>query len=125
MSKTYDLRKLVTDKLNTVPGATYHRKASADAEFPYKVYYLQRVECPDSLRDLFDLCVDVWGDADEDFSVLDNIGDAIESLFNCVNLPKDNILPTFFRSSRFPVDDPDKSLLHLQLHFDVQLYERS
>jgi len=124
LSKTYDLRKLIKTQLDTVEGATYHRRASADEDFPYKVYTLESVECPDSSRDLYDLCVDIWGDS-SDAQDLDDLGDEIEALFNSVNLPQTNILPTFFRSSRYYVEDPDKDLLHLQLHFDVQLYERS
>lgn len=121
MSKTADLRKLITAQLNTVPGATYYRNAAADATYPYKTFELSRANLGDLARDDIDLCVDVW-DHGADTKAVDLIADSIEDLFNAVNLPQETILPTFFRDSRYPVKEEDKTIQHIQLHFLVQNY---
>ena len=120
MSKTSDLRKLVKEQLQTTQGDTYHREASNDATFPYKTYTLKSVTFTDA-RDDFDLCVDIWHRGD--WKVVEEMADQIEKLFQNTNLPQSTILPTFFRESRYNLEDPDKTLKHIQLRFAVQLYE--
>lgn len=122
MSKTAALRKLVREKLQTVPGESYHRTAPKDAAFPYKTFSLSSVVFPDSHRDDFELEVDIW-DRAKDWKVVEEIADQVEALFNDVNLPQPPIYPTFFRENRYSLDDPDKNLQHIQLRFLVQLYE--
>ena len=120
MGKTAELRKLVKTQLETVPGDTYHQSAPPDAAYPYKTFTLESVSFTDA-RDDFDLCVDVWGRGD--WKVVEEAADQIEALFRHSNLPQDTILPTFYRDTRHNIDDPDKTLNHIQLHFLVQLYE--
>lgn len=120
MSKTAELRKLIREKLQTIQGETYHREAPRDAVYPYKTFTLQSVTFTDA-RDDFDLCVDIWHRGD--WKVIEEIADAIEKLFQNTNLPQKTILPTFFRESRYNLEDPDKTLQHIQLRFLVQLYE--
>ena len=122
MSKTTTLRKLVREKLQTVPGESYHRTAPKDAAYPYKTFSLSSVSFPDSLRDDFELEVDIWGRAN-DWKAVEEIADQVEVLFNDANLPQPTIYPTFFRDNRYNLDDPDKTLQHIQLRFLVQLYE--
>jgi hypothetical protein len=120
LSKTADLRKLVKEQLQTIQGGTYHREASNDAAFPYKTFTLQSVTFTDA-RDDFDLCVDIWHRGD--WKVAEEIADQIEELFQNTNIPQETILPTFFRENRYNLEDPDKTLKHIQLRFIVQLYE--
>lgn len=122
MSKTAALRKLARRKLQTTPGETYHRTAPKDAVYPYKTYELTSVAFPNSLRDDFELTVDIWGRS-SDWKPVEEIADQIERLFNDANLPEPPIYPTFFRENRYELEDPDKSLQHIQLRFLVQLYE--
>lgn len=120
MSKTADLRKLVFEQLQTTQGQTYHKEASERAAFPYKTFTLNSVSFMDA-RDDFDLCVDIWHRGD--WKVVEEIADQVEKLFQNANLPQSTILPTFFRESRYTLEDPDKTLKHIQLRFLVQLYE--
>lgn len=120
MSKTAALRKLVRETLQTVQGETYHRSSPSDAKYPYKTFTLRSVTFTDA-RDDFDLCVDIWGRGD--WKVIEEIADQIEELLREANLPQDTILPTFYRESRYNLDDDDKTLQHIQLRFLVQLYE--
>ena len=121
MAKTKTLRKLVNEKLQTVPGGTYHRRASADADYPYKVFRLASVAFTDA-RDDQELEVDIW-DRSLDPKTAEDIADQVEALFADANLPAPPIYPTFFRENRFTLDDPDKNLQHIQLRFLVQLYK--
>lgn len=120
MSKTAELRKLVKEQLQSIPGETYHYEASNDATYPYKTFSLKNVTFTDA-RDDFDLCVDIWHRGD--WKVIEEIADQIEKLFQNTNLPQKTILPTFFRENRYNLEDPDKTLKHIQLRFIVQLYE--
>ena len=121
MSKTKALRKLVNEKLQTIPGGTYHRIASADAVFPYKVFVLDHAQFTDARDDIY-LDVDVW-DRSKDPKVAEDIADQIEALFRNANFPAPPIYPTFFRDIRYSLIDPDKTMQHIQLRFLVQLYE--
>lgn len=123
MSKTVALRKLVMEQLQTVQGETYHKIAPKDAAYPYKTYELSSVAFPNSLRDDFDLLVDIW-DRSPNPRAAEELADQIERLFNDANLPRSPIFPTFFRENRYNLDDPDKTLQHIQLRFLVQLYEQ-
>lgn len=121
MSKTAALRKLVKAQMQTVQGETYHQSAPSDAVYPYKTFTLKSVSFTEA-RDDFDLCVDIWGRGD--WKDIEEIADQIEKLFQNSNLPQETILPTFFRENRYNLDDPDKTLQHIQLRFLVQLYEQ-
>ena len=121
MSKTTALRKLVREAMQTVQGGTYHQSAPPDAVYPYKTFTLKSVSFTEA-RDDFDLCVDIWGRGDR--KVEEEVADRVEKLFQNANLPQETILPTFYRDARYNLDDPDKTLQHIQLRFLVQLYEQ-
>lgn len=121
MGATTELRKLITAKLNELPGKTYHKTAERDAAYPYKVYSLERINTGDLSRLDYSLCVDLW-DRAQDWKTVESVSDELTALFNAANLPQDRILPTFFREDSYPVDDSDKEIQHQQLHFTVQLY---
>lgn len=120
MGKTAELRKLIRSQLQSIPGGVYHKSAPKDAVYPYKVFSLKNVSFIDS-RDDFDLCVDIWGRGDR--KIAEEVADQVETLLRDTNLPQKTILPTFYRESRRDIDDPDKTLQHIQLQFIVQLYE--
>lgn len=122
MSKTAALRGLIREQLQAVQGETYHKRATASAVYPYKTYQLEGINFLDSTRDDFDLVIDIW-DRSPDQKTVEEIADQIERLFNVANIPRPPIYPTFFRDGRNNLDDPDKNLQHIQLHFIVQLYE--
>lgn len=121
MSKTKLLRKQVKEQLQTVQGGTYHRKAPKDAAYPYKTFTLSSATFTDARDDMM-LEIDIW-DRSLDPKTAEDIADEIEALLGSANLPAPPIYPTFFRDNRYTLDDPDKNLQHIQLHFLVQLYE--
>lgn len=122
MGKTATLRALVQSNLKTIQGDTYHKTAPNDAAYPYKTYELSSAAFPNADRDDLSLVVDVW-DRSLDPKIAENIADDIETLFKSAILPKPPLYPAFFRENRYNVEDPDKNLQHIQLHFSVQLHE--
>ena len=56
-------------------------------------------------------------------SSIEEIADQIEAIFNAANMPGAEVLPTFYRISRKPIDDEDKTLIRRQLKFQIQSYE--
>ena len=53
-----------------------------------------------------------------------DIVDKVEKLFDNVNLPQDDILPTFFVENIKEVPDEDKTIVHRHIELSVQNYER-
>ena len=122
MSRTTTLRGLIREQLRTLQGETYYRHSKVGAEYPFKTFVLESINFPDSTREDYDLTIDLW-DRSPDQKAVEEIADQIEDLFNAANLPRPPIYTTFFRDGRFVIDDPDKTLHHIQLRFIVQLYE--
>lgn len=121
MGKTATLRGIVANLLRQQVGSVYHRTASKASDYPYATYEVG-YSFPDSNLVNSELTVDLW-DRSGDWKRIEGVADEIENTFNCANLPTGKIFPTFFRESRIPIEDPDKSLQHIQIHFSVHLYE--
>lgn len=124
MSKTAALRDFVTEYLDKTDGETYHRRAASDAVYPYKVYELVRVNLDDTAMDVYDLEVNLW-DRNINPSRVEELADSIEEMFRYENLPQETILPTIWRESRQWIEDDDKQIQRLQLHFTIQLYTKT
>lgn len=123
--KTKALRKLISSELSSVQGGTYHKKAPADCAYPYKSYRLSSVSFPNADRDDLILEVDIWDrNATDDPKTAEDIADQIEEIFDGAILPQPPLYPAFFREGRNTLEDPDKSLQHIQLSFSVQLHEK-
>lgn len=120
MGKTNSLRKIIQSKINTIISC-YYRIADENKDYPYAVYDFENIDLLDISRDDLILIVDVWGKG-KDTSHIEEITDNIEALFHAANLPDEDVLPTFYRISRNPIDDEDKTLIHRQLKFQIQNY---
>lgn len=121
MSKTNSLKEIIQSKIDPIV-KSYHRFASTTNIFPHAVYNFENVDLQDINRDDLILIVDVW-DKGNDTSRAEDIADQIEKLFNAANLPGEDVLPTFFRIGRKPIDDEDKTMIHRQLKFQIQNYD--
>ena len=121
MSKTLELRKLIKRQLDTAVGETCYKTAPASVDFPYKVFSFETIDLNDISRDDIMLDVDIYT---KDKEQADTIADSIEPLFNAVNIPSVEILPTFFRVSRKPIPDEDETINRIQLRFQIKSYER-
>ena len=120
MSKTNALRKIIQSNINPVV-KSYYRIADAKADFPHAVYDFESIDLGDISRDDLILIIDIWGKG-KDTSQIEEIADQIERMFNAANMPGEEVLPTFYRISRKPIDDEDKTLIRRQLKFQIQNY---
>ena len=120
MSKTNSLRKIIQSNISKIVKC-YYRIADAKATFPHAVYDFDNIDLDDVNRDDLILIVDLWGKG-KDTSQIEEMADQIEAMFNAANMPGDEVLPTFYRISRKPLDDEDKTLIRRQLKFQVQNY---
>lgn len=120
MGKTTALRRIIQRNIDAVI-KSYYRKADKGALFPHAVFDFESIDLLDINRDDLILIIDVWGKGN-DTSEIEDLADQIEKLFNAANMPEGDVLPTFYRMSRKPIDDEDKSLIHRQLKFQVQNY---
>lgn len=124
MSKTAALRRLVNDALKAIQGGTYHKRAPDTATYPYKTFRISDGLYPHPDRDDLELVVDIWDrNYSDDPKVAEGIADQIEAMFNSTIKPEPPLYPAFFRENRYDLDDPDKTLHHIQLRFTVQLHE--
>ena len=120
MSKTLALRKIIQTNIDSIV-KSYYRKADKDKIYPHAVYDFENIGLEDISRDDLILIIDIW-DKGNDTSNIEEITDQIEEMFNTANLPNEEVLPTFYRVGRKPIDDPDKSLMRRQLKFQIQNY---
>lgn len=121
MSKTNEIRKIIQEMLSSVV-KTFYRIADEKESYPYSVYDFDSIDLGDLARDDLILIVDLWGKG-SDTAEIEEMADQIEAMFNAANLPNDYVLPTFYRISRKPIDDPDKTLIRRQLKFQIQNYD--
>ena len=119
MSKTLELREIVTTELNKSNGESYYEIASDKAAYPYKVFTFDSIDLGDMSRDDLILVVDVWSN---DVKEADQVADTLENNLNGNNTPSGTSYPTFFKTSRTTVPDEDKSIKHRQLKFLIQNY---
>jgi len=121
MSKTNSLRKIIQKNINSIV-KSYYRNADEKANYPYAVYDFENIDLGDINRDDLILIIDIWGKG-KDTSKIEEFADQMEAMFNAANLPNEEVLPTFYRISRKPIDDEDKTLIRRQLKFQIQNYE--
>ena len=121
MNKTNALRKIIKTNIDPIVKC-YYRIADAKADYRHAVYDFESIDLGDINRDDLILIIDLW-DKGKDTAWIEDAADRIEALFNATNFPGENVLPTFYRISRKPIDDEDKTLMHRQLKFQIQNYE--
>lgn len=120
MSKTNSIRRIIQSNINPII-KLYYRVADAKAAFPHAVYDFETIDLSDLCRDDLILIIDLWGKG-KDTSTIEDIADQIERILNAANMPGEEVLPTFYRISRQPIDDEDKTLIRRQLKFQIQNY---
>lgn len=120
MSKTNSLREIIQGKIENVVSC-YYRTADPEALYPHAVYDFENIDLGDISRDDLILIIDLW-DKGTDTSKLEEKADKIEEIFNAANLPNEEVLPTFYRIGRKPIDDEDKTIIRRQLKFQIQNY---
>lgn len=121
MSKTIELRKVITNLLKQVNSNIYYEEAKSNAEFPYIVYELTSVNLNNYPRDDIFLIIDVW-DKNKSTQTVEILADKVEKTLNMINNPTNAVLPTFYLNDRMSIRDEDKSIKRRQLKFIIQNY---
>ena len=121
MSKTNALREIIQTNISSII-KSFYRVADEKEKYPYAVYDFETIDLGDIARDDLILIIDLWGKG-TDTSEIEEVADQIEAMFNAANLPNEDVLPTFYRINRKPIDDPDKTLIRRQLKFQIQNYD--
>ena len=123
MSRTNDLKKLIQTKLKTLTTNVFFERATDDAMYPHIVFSFREINLNDLSRQDYSLDIDVW-DKGTSTTAIDALADSVEDLFHMENLPQESVLPTFYKTDRKSVDDPDKSIKHRLIRFQIQNYVR-
>lgn len=121
MSKTVELRKVVTGLLKTTGREVFYENATNKAKFPYIVYEFDTVDFGNYGRDDIILTVNVWDRGSSSITV-ETIADNIEKVLNNTNNPTDKVLPTFYITTRRNRRDEDESIRRRELTFSIQNY---
>lgn len=117
-----DLRELVQGKLLTLCNNVYYFLADEHRMYPHIVFNLSRSMKYDFARDDVTLDVDIFAKSEVDAQ---DLADDVENMFNNMNDPQTDLLPTFFVESIKNVVDADKDIRHKSVEITVQNYERS
>jgi len=120
-----ETRRVVEARLNSIKtryniAEVSYGLASEDAMYPHIVWDITGINPNDQGRQDFTLDVHIWT---KDQAQAFDIADAVIDLFAYVNTPQTSILPTFYESSAFPVDDPDKTICHVVVRLEGQIYD--
>lgn len=121
MSRTNDLKKLIQTKLKTLTTNVYFEQAADNAMYPHIVFSFREINLDDLSRQDYTLNVDVW-DKGTNTTAIDTLADSVEDLLHSQNLPQTNVLPTFYKIDRKSIEDPDKSIKHRLVRFQIQNY---
>lgn len=128
MGMINDLQLIVQTKLNSIKTEygiveISYRIAKRDQMYPHIVFDFTDISPTDMGRSDFTLDIHIWG---KDQFACFNIMDAVRDLFSFWNAPEtyegQTILPTFYEMSGGSIDDPDKSLIHLVVRLQGQVY---
>lgn len=116
------LRELIKGKLITLCDNVYYYLADEKKMYPHIVFNLSRSMKYDFARDDVTLDVDIYT---KDEVAAQNLADAVETMFNNLNDPQNQLLPTFFVERISSVADADKDIRHKSVEITIQNYERS
>lgn len=120
VSKTIEIRKIITKALKEQNINVYYEEADKNATFPYMVYELKNSPVYLNRDDLI-LTIDIW-DKDNKSERIEIITDNVEKLSNKNRWSEGNTYATLYLTSRVPIRDEDKQIKRRQLTFEVKSY---
>ena len=123
MSRTNELRELITSALKNICENVYFEVADEEALYPHIVYYLRSVDLGELSREDYILEIHLW-EMDAEATNIEDKADNIVEMFRAENMPQRNILPTFYVYDRKAVDDEDKKIRHRVISVQINMYER-
>ena len=121
VSKTKELRKVVTALLKQVNEKVFYEDADDETPYPYIVYEFNTIDLGNEGRDDVILIVNAW-DKGRTAEQVEALADNIENALNGTNSPTKTVLPTFYLFNRDTIRDEDKSIKRRELKFEIQNY---
>lgn len=128
MGRTNTLRQLVEETLQNIKAeyglpdnSITYRIASDKTMFPHIVFTIDSMTPTDEGREDYTVDIDIWT---QDQALALDLVDSTVDLFSFRNDPRRTILPTFYLVSAGNLEDPDKTLCHSVVRFQVQNYRR-
>lgn len=127
---TNELRKIVLARLGTIAQAhgitdIGYARVKDDSLFPHLILDISSVTPTDMGRLDFLMDVHIWA---KDAAAAFDIQDDVRRLFRFWNapdkIPNQTIYPTFYEVSAGQMEDPDKTLVHLVLRMQGQVYDK-
>ena len=124
-TQTNELRRVIESRLNSIKtqfniSKISYRQASPDAMYPHITYDLTGANPTEHGRHDYTIDIHVW--TKDQFAAF-AIGDTVADLFSYVNSPQETILPTFYETSVFQVEDQDTSICHVVVRLEGQNYK--
>lgn len=126
--RTNDLRRYIEYALNSIkteyslPDQAITYRIASDANmYPHIVYEITAMTPTDMGREDYTVDIHVFT-KDQAYAL--NLADGIVDLFSFNNAPQATILPTFYLVSTGNLEDPDKTICHTVVRFEVQNYRR-
>lgn len=127
---TNELRRIIIGRLNDIKTqygitAIGYKSVPDDTMFPHIVVDFTSITPTDMGREDFLMDIHIWSKyALEAFAIMD----AVRDLFAFWNAPDElvdqMVMPTFYETSGGQIEDPDKTLIHLVLRVQGQVYVR-
>jgi len=126
-TQTNELRRVIESRLNSIKtqfniSEISYGLATPEAMYPHIVYDLTGITPRDQGRHDYNIDVHVWT---KDRFTAFAIGDTVADLFSYVNSPQETILPTFYETTVFQVEDPDTSICHVVVRLEGQNYKKN
>lgn len=115
MSKTKELRKDIQSLLSGVACKVFYRRTLPGMMYPHVIY---------TIRDIFNakvLNIDIW-DRCEDTLRIEELADSIEKLKDTVVNNDNHTFILYYNEDRKWIDDEDKSLLRINMSFEIRYY---
>ena len=127
---TNELRQIIISRLGTIQeehGITEigYRQVQDENMYPHIVVDFTGMTPTDMGREDFLMDVHIWAKSNEQaFDIMDDV----RKLFRFWNAPETvdgEIWATFYEMSGGQIDDPDKTIIHLVLRAQGQVYEKT
>lgn len=124
-TQTNEVRRVVDARLNEIKtryniAEISYRKANDAAMFPHIVFLFTNIVPLEMGREDYTVDVHVW--TKDDRSAWE-IGNAVADLFSYWNAPQETVLPTFYESNTFQVEDTDHDIAHVVVRIAAENYD--
>ena len=122
MSKTENLRTVLTERLQTACPRVCYAQAKSGTDFPYLVYTVETLGTEDDLERI-ELEVNAV-DYGTDTGPCEALADAVEELFDRWYYLDDQVQLSTYLDRRQPVAEEDRSIIRRRILIEIHFYER-